>query len=654
MPDKIMSAADTITAFDHSSKGLPEPLRQLAGQRATYPREKTVVQLFEEAAKIHADRVAILCGDVRLTYRELNQRANAVAFRLQELGVKPESMVGLCLERSAELIVGLLGILKAGGAYVPLDPDYPGERINFMLGDTSSSVMLTQRAIARSVLRDSPVEKIYLGDLLADGSLLTDKNPESQAGPDSLAYVLYTSGSTGRPKGVLVENRSIVRLVFNTNFCQFGPEEVFLHFAPISFDASTFEIWGALLHGSTLVVMPPKASSLPQIGHAIRDHKVTTAWLTAGLFHLCIDECLEDLRPLKQLLAGGDVLSAAHVRQVLAKFPHITLINGYGPTEGTTFTCCHRMRNGDSVPDSVPIGRPITNTFAYVLDENQHPVPEGEAGELYTGGDGVARGYLNAPELTAERFLPDPFNEVPQARMYRTGDRVRWREDGTLEFLGRFDTQVKILGNRIELGEIEAALLRHPAIRQACVITRADEAGNKRLLAYYVTADSQPLQVRELKDFLSIKLPAFMVPALCTPLTTLPLNPNGKVDRDALPTPETPKAQETRPGMTSNLEQTVTDVWKKVLRLDSLGMDDNFFDLGGDSLLIVAVHSQLQKLLHREIEVTDLFEHTTIRTLSQHLGKAEAAAPAFSAAQLQAQKQREAFAKQRVLKGGTA
>jgi amino acid adenylation domain-containing protein len=652
--NKIMSAADTITAFNHSSKGLPEPLRQLAGQHAPYPPEKTVAQLFEEAVKIYADRVAVICGGARLTYRELNQRANAVALRLQELGVKPESLVGLCLERSAELIVGLLGILKAGGAYVPLDPEYPRERINFMLGDTSTSVMLTQLTIAPSVLADSPAERVYLDDLLADGSLLTDKNPELHAGPDSLAYVLYTSGSTGRPKGVLVENRSIVRLVFNTNFCQFGPEEVFLHFAPISFDASTFEIWGALLHGSTLVVMPPKASSLPQIGQVIRDHKVTTAWLTAGLFHLFVDECLEDLRPLKQLLAGGDVLSAAHVRQVLTKFPHITLINGYGPTEGTTFTCCHVMRNGDSVPDSVPIGRPITNTFAYVLDENQNPVPKGQAGELYAGGDGVARGYLNAPELTAERFLPDPFNELPQARMYRTGDRVCWGEDGTLEFLGRVDTQVKILGNRIELGEIEAALLRHPAIRQACVIARADEAGNKRLMAHYVTADSQPLRARELKDFLSIKLPAFMVPALYTPLATLPLNPNGKVDRAALPTAATAKAQETRPGMTSNLEQTVTDVWKKVLHLDSLGMDENFFDLGGDSLLIVAVHSQLQKLLHREIEVTDLFEHTTIRTLSQHLGKADSVAPAFSAAQLQAQKQREAFAKQRILKGGTA
>lgn len=623
-----------------------------AGQECEYPREKSVTQLFEEVAAKYASQIAVVCGSKRLTYAGLNHAANRLAQHLREHAVTAGSMVGVCLERSERLIIAILGILKAGGAYVPLDPEYPRERIAFMLADTQTPLMVTDRAMAESILAEHSTPKIVLDDLLDDDVTFSAENPEPSAGPTSLAYVMYTSGSTGRPKGVLVEHRSIVRLVFNSNYCRFGPEQVFLHFAPISFDASTFEIWGALLHGSTLVVLPAKASSLSQIGQAIRENKVTTVWLTAGLFHLFVDERIEDLRSLKQLLAGGDVLSARHVRQVLEAVPRLTLINGYGPTEGTTFTSCHAMRHGDQIPDSVPIGKPVSNTFVYVLDENLKLVAPGREGELFAGGDGVARGYLNSPDLTAERFLPDPYSSNFNARMYRTGDRARWREDGTLEFLGRIDTQVKILGRRIELGEIEACLLHHPTVRRACVIAKSDEAGNKRLIAYCVPANRDLLSAQDLKDFLSSKLPAFMVPATYAPISELPLNANGKVDRSALPAPPATSKDVSFQRPSSNLEEMVSDVWKKVLQLDHVGSNDNFFDLGGDSLSIVAAHSQLQKVLEREIEITDLFEFTTIHALSQHLARNAPEDSVFSAVQHQAQRQREAFAKRRLTKDG--
>jgi amino acid adenylation domain-containing protein len=646
-----MSAFEKTAVSDVGTRTLTGSLRMWAGEVSDYPRKKTVARLFEAAAATYPDRVAVISGNSRLTYRELNQRANRLAHSLRAMGVKEETLVGLCVERSLGMIVGILAILKTGGAYAPFDPEYPQERIEFMLNDTHTPVVLTERSVAGTVLAHRNLPLVFLDEVTESGSS-DPVNPEPLTGPDSLAYVMYTSGSTGRPKGVLVENHSIVRLVFNTNYCHFGPEEVFLQFAPISFDASTLEIWGALLHGGTLVVVPPRAFSLEQIGQAIREHHVTTMWLTAGLFQLFVEERLEDLRPLQQLLAGGDVLSPRHVQKVLDAFPHLTLVNGYGPTEGTTFTCCHRMKQGDEVTDAVPIGRPISNSFAYLLDENLAPVEPGALGELFAGGDGVARGYLNSPELTNERFLPDPFREMPGARMYRTGDLARWNENGVIEFCGRADNQVKILGHRIEPGEIEAALLCHPQICQACVVPNGDETGNKRLAAYYVTMDRAPLSARELKDFLALKLPPYMVPALYTALPGLPLNPNGKVDRRALPAPSHTAVGGVDLVASSGVEQAIHEIWKRVLHLELVGLEDNFFDLGGDSLLLVAVHSQLQKTLHVEIEVMDLFEYTTIRSLSQHLAKNVPEQPVFAAVQEQAQKQREAFAKRRIVKGG--
>ena len=647
-----MNSEQEVLIQDRSSKTLPEPLRSWAGRRTSYPRDATIVQLFEEVAARRPNGIAVACGNVRLTYGELNKRANQLAHSLRRKGVCAETMVGVCLERSAELIVALVGILKAGGAYVPFDSAYPRERLDLMLADTRTPLMVTQESLVGVALGDRKVPTIFLDKDSLEQQAEFNENPSPVSSATSLAYVIYTSGSTGKPKGVLVENRSVVRLVFNTNFCHLTSEEVILQFAPISFDASTFEIWGALLHGAKLIVVPTRTSSLEELAATIREHGVTTLWLTAGLFHLFVDERLEDLRPVRQLLAGGDVLSARHVRRVLEKLPNTTVINGYGPTEGTTFTCCHVMRPGDPVPDSVPIGRPISNTFVYILDAESRPVPAGATGELCAAGDGIARGYLHVPEGATEKFASDPFLHESAARMYRTGDLARWNENGTVEFLGRMDNQVKILGHRVEPGEIEVALGQYPGIRQACVVANLDEAGTKRLVSYHVSADEVKPTAQELKAFLTAKMPAYMVPSFYVRMAALPLDPNGKVNRSALPKPVAGSQQSPSLESGSALERSIFDVWRAILRIDRIGLDDNFFDLGGDSLLLVAVHSQLQRLLELDIQVTDLFDFTTVRSLARHLGKRGVIRHSIAAAQEQGQKQREVFARKRTVKGG--
>jgi amino acid adenylation domain-containing protein len=633
---------------------LPEAIHRWNQTATDYPRQKTVAQLFEEIAAAQPDSVALEFGKERLTYSELNIRANRVAHRLNKMGVGSETMVACCIDRSLEMIIGFIGILKAGGAYVPLDLSYPKDRFDFMFEDSRTPVILTQRSLAPALRGRGSVHVICMDEFEAPSSPAAEVNSPLAAGPTSLAYVMYTSGSTGRPKGVMVENRAIVRLVRNTNFCHFGADEVFLQFAPVSFDASTLEIWGPLLNGGKLVMMPPQAASLEDLGRTIREHGVTTLWLTSGLFNLMVEQRLEDLRPLRQLLAGGDVLSPRHVHIVLENLPDCRLINGYGPTENTTFTCCHTMRHGDPVPESIPIGKPVSNTQVYILDEQMNPLPPGQTGELYTAGDGVARGYLNNPEATAEKFVPNPFASGENKLMYRTGDLARWREDGVIEFLGRIDAQVKVLGHRVEPGEVETVLRMNKEVSQVCVVADLGENGSKRLVAYYVASTVPGPSPSDLRKFLGGKLPHYMVPALFVPLSALPLSPNGKVDRTALPTPVVPVGVEppSADSAATQLEKTLGELWQRILRVDRVGPDDNFFDLGGDSLMIVAVHSNLQKVLQVEIPVTDLFEFTTIRTLARHLDGNQPDAPSFSDVQQQAQKQREAFERKRQLRAG--
>jgi amino acid adenylation domain-containing protein len=418
-----------------------------------YPRDATIHGLFEEQVARDPDAVALRLDGASLSYGELNRRANQLAHHLRGLGVGPEVQVGMCLERSFEMMVALLGILKAGGAYVSLDPDYPRDRLALMLTETATPVLLTQDSLADALpAHDARVIRLDTEwDAIAGESA---ENPDAGATAESLAYVIYTSGSTGRPKGTCVPHRAVVRLVRDTNFARLDASQVFLQFATVSFDASTLELWGSLLNGARLVLFPAGAPSLEDLERVLRDEGVTILWLTAGLFHQMMEQRPGGLSGLEQLLVGGDVLSVPHVRQAIETLDGCTVINGYGPTENTTFTCCYPMTDPAQVGRSVPIGRPIANTTVYILDDRMRPVPIGVVGTLYTGGDGLARGYLHRPELTAERFVSDPFGP-PGSRLYDTGDRARWRADGIIEFLGRDDFQVKVRGFRIELGEIE-------------------------------------------------------------------------------------------------------------------------------------------------------------------------------------------------------
>jgi amino acid adenylation domain-containing protein len=634
-----------LSRFETSRPALTQQVRKWNATHTDYPRDRTVAQLFEEIASAFPGAIALVFGNVQLTYAELNARANRLAHCLRAAGVGPETLVGCCMDRSIELIVALLAILKAGGAYVPLDPEYPKERFNFLVQDTQTKVMLTQKSFASSILAD-----YQQTCLLVDASRSSGPDPGNltlAGGPKSLAYVMYTSGSTGQPKGVMVENRAIIRLVRNTNFCRFGADEVFLQFAPISFDASTLEIWGPLLNGGRLVVAPPQPTSLKDLGRVLREQNVTTLWLTAGLFNLVVEERLEDLQSVRQLLAGGDVLSPRHVRQALERLPNCRLINGYGPTENTTFTCCHTMHPGEPVPEPIPIGSPISNTQVYILDEQLRPVPPGTAGELYAAGDGLARGYLNNPETTNQKFLRNPFAADSDERIYRTGDLARWRSDGLIEFLGRADNQIKIHGHRVEPGEIEITLAAHERVKQTCVVSHPSGNGPMRLVAYYISSDSG-LKEAELRSFLAGKLPEFMIPALFIPVKSLPLTPNGKVDRAALIALGMPARTDAAMGIAATrLEQTIIDIWRKSLGTDQFGVTDNFFDLGGDSLLLVGVHASLEKALQSVIPITDLFEFTTVQSLAHHLGGQISSGQSVSDAQQRARRQRAAFARQR-------
>ena len=410
--------------------------------------------------------MALVFQDQQLTYQELNRRANQLAHHLRSLGVKPETRVGICVERSLEMVIGVLAILKAGGAYVPLDPDYPRDRLAFILQDCGVRLVLCLESLRSSI----PVDGIELccleGDRgqFADGS---EQNPASSWSAENLAYIMDASGSTGRPKGVGVVHRGVVRLVMNVDYAELNSDLVVLQFAPLTFDASTFEIWAPLLHGGRLAIFPAERASLAESGAFVRDREINTLWLTAALFHELVDDGLDCFRGVRQLLVGGDVVSPRHAINALRRSPACRLINGYGPTECTTFACCYPMTSPAQVGVSTPIGRPISNTQVYVLDGQRQPVPLGVTGELYIGGDGLARGYWNHPDLTAERFVANPFDRDLRSRLYRTGDLVRWLPDGTLDFMGRLDQQVKIRGFRIELGEIEAALVQCPGVAQA-------------------------------------------------------------------------------------------------------------------------------------------------------------------------------------------
>jgi amino acid adenylation domain-containing protein len=614
------------------------------GSRAAAYPLSSIDALFREQAARTPDAVAAVFGDQALTYAELDARSNRFARHLRRLGVGPETRVGICLERGLEMVVAMLGTLKPGGAYVPLDPGYPAERLAFMLADSAVAALVTSDALA-AALPPSPAAVVRVD---GDAEAIAAESPEpveSGAGPRSLAYVIYTSGSTGTPKGVAVEHRGVVRLVRGADYVDLGADEVILQAAPVSFDASTLEIWGALLNGGRMVMVPGANPTLEELGRTIAGQGVTTMWLTAGLFQAMVEERADDLAGVRQLLAGGDVLPAESVRRLRERVPTCRVINGYGPTENTTFTCCFPVPHGWSGA-SVPIGRPISGTRAYVLDGALRPVPIGVAGELYAAGDGVARGYLDRPAQTAERFVPDPFSAEPGGRMYRTGDRVRWtevresevrkygstevRQGGgadevssgsgaivlpysrtlVLSYLGRLDAQVKVRGFRIEPGEVEAALMRHPSVADCAVVARDDGAAGKRLVAWIVGA----ADADELRAHLRRSLPDYMLPSAFVAVDALPLSPNGKVDRAALPAPDAAAEEFVAPR--TPVEEMLAASWAELLGRDRVGVTENFFALGGHSLLATRAVSRVRTMLGVELSVRALFEAPTVAELA--------------------------------------
>jgi amino acid adenylation domain-containing protein/thioester reductase-like protein len=514
--------------------------------RTEYPRDVCIHELFEARAASAPGAIAAVFQGQELTYQELNRRANRLARRLAQAGVGPDVPVGVFVERSLDMLVGLLAILKAGGAYVPLDPEYPIERLQFMLEDSGARVLLARHdAGARLHFQGVRIDFTNGDSASADA----EQNIASGATATSLAYVMFTSGSTGRPKGAAVPHRAVVRLVVNTNYVSFLSSDRVMHGSNLAFDASTFEIWGALLHGAQLVLVT-KEELLNFSGFAatIRQQGITVMFLSTALFHQMVgqqtsgegpveDDLPEAFSGLRYLVIGGDKLELEPARRTLGKSAMLALVNGYGPTENTTFSTAYRVNDLPADASSIPIGRPISNSTAYVLDRRLQPVPIGVRGELYVGGDGVARGYLNRPELTAERFIKNPFSEDAGARLYKTGDLVRYRPDGTLEFLGRIDTQVKLRGFRVELGEIETLLGQFPKVREVVIVVREDVPGDKRLIAYLSAVNGVKPTPSELRSFLQGRLPSFMIPSTFVILDRLPLTPNGKVDRKALPAP---------------------------------------------------------------------------------------------------------------------
>ncbi|MDK4255077.1 Plipastatin synthase subunit C [Bacillus velezensis] len=580
--------------------------------KSDYPRHETISRLFERQAKETPDARAVVYDGQILTYRELNERANRIAAALRSNGVGPESVVALLTGRTTELASGILGILKAGGAYLPIGDDVPRERAEWMLKDCKADILLQSDKLDGLPLSG---KRLFIEDIQTKAGL-SSENPEPLGGPESLAYMIYTSGSTGAPKGVMIEQRSVIRLVKNSNYIDFTPEDRLLFTSSLGFDVTTFEIFGPLLNGASLYVSDQETYLDSDVLETfIQQNGITTLWLTSSLFNHLSEQNEHVFSGLSRLIIGGEALSPSHVNRVRNALPHLSVWNGYGPTENTTFSTCFLIEQ--SYDHSIPIGRPVGNSTAYIINSRGTPQPIGVIGELCTGGDGVARGYFGRPELTEEKFVPNPF--VPGERMYRTGDLARWLPDGTIEYAGRMDDQVKIRGYRVELGEIEAALRSLDGVKEAAVSVRTGQSGNKELIAYMsLQADMDTEKVR---SSLSKQLPNYMVPAYMMELEKLPLTPNGKLDRKNLPEPEL-ALQTAYTAPRNELEEQLSVIWQEVLGAKQVGIEDSFFELGGDSIKALQVSARLGRYGWK-MTASDLFRHPSIKELAPLIRKAE-------------------------------
>ncbi len=579
-----------------------------------YPGHRTVHWLFAEQAKMKPDRVAVGFEDERLTYKELDEESDRLGSILRGKGVKGDDVVGIMLERSPQMVSGLLGILKAGGAYLPVDPGYPKERQQYVLEDSNVKILITSAELFEDIenLKSLQFEMIFVDESgIGQETSGIGSMPYANAS-ENLAYILYTSGSTGRPKGVMVDHRNIVRLVKNTNYIEFWEEDSILQTGALDFDASTFEIWGSLLNGIRLYL-----AETDEILNAIRleqlicRYKVTTIWMTSPLFNQLSFLNIGVFAGLRNLLVGGDVLSPYHINRVRLKYPELNMINGYGPTENTTFSTTFLITG--EYEDSIPIGKPIANSTAYIIDKANKLLPLGVPGELCVGGAGVSRGYLNDPELSVDRFI----DYKSQARLYRTGDMARWLPYGKIEFLGRIDQQVKIRGFRIELSEIESRLLDYEDINDAVVIVREYEFADKSLCAYFVSKKN--IIAASLRKYLSRRLPDYMIPLHFVRLDAIPLTANGKVDRRVLPKPKTVVSGEDYIAPRNQVEENLIDIWAGVLNISpaSIGIDENFFELGGHSLKAAIVLSKIHKVFNVVVPLKELFKTPTVRALAK-------------------------------------
>ncbi|MEA2626057.1 MAG: hypothetical protein QOD06_2102 [Candidatus Binatota bacterium] len=591
---------------------------------ADYPRTRGVHELFAAQAARTPDRVAVVCGRAQVTYAELNRRANQLAHHLRAHGVGPNVLVGVCLERSVDMLVALLGILKSGGAYLPLDPAFPQARLTFMVDDARTALLITQEPL-RQVLLSRAVATVCLDADAAAIALHDDADVRDFGAADRAAYVLYTSGSTGQPKGVQVPHRALVNLLVSMRrLLEVRENDVLLAVTTLSFDIAALELFLPLIVGARVVVADHDAvRDGERLAETLSACEATMLQATPATWRLLLQAGWAGQPELK-MLCGGEALPADLARQLLPRGGE--LWNLYGPTETTIWSTAYRVR-GDE--ETIPIGRPLANTQVHILDVEGCPLPVGVAGELYIGGDGVALGYLGRPDLTAERFVADAFSSVPAARLYKTGDLAQWREDGQLEYLGRLDQQVKVRGFRIEPGEVEMALRRHRSIREAVVVALDDDGtGEKRLVAYVVPARGATVSGADVRAFLRGQLPEYMNPAAYVTLHDLPLTPNGKIDRRALPAPS--EAAELRGADISPrnpLEFQLAAMWEDVLGVRAVGVTDSFFDLGGTSLLAAKLFAEIERRFGKRLPIATLLQAPTVEQLAHILRQEEWCAP---------------------------